>query len=114
MEGDMGLIFQAGEKLLEKNANAIVCLDDDVAVQLIRFLMRRGVRVPEDVVVTGTNDTADSKNTDYPSLTTLRIPHKEMGKAVRDYIFDGIRVGKIPPRTIIFEPELVIRQSAPK
>jgi len=106
-------IPQAVETLLQSGAKAIVCYDDDAAVEVIRYLRGKGLRVPEDVVVTGANDTPLPKGMDIPPLTTLRVPLTEIGKTVRDLAFEGARTGKIPARNILFEPEVVVRASAP-
>lgn len=106
-------IPQNVETLLHAGAKAIVCYDDDAAVEVIRYLQSKGLRVPEDVAVTGANDTLPAGETNEPSLTTLRVPLVEIGKAVRDLAFEGARMGRIPAQTLMFEPELIVRHSAP-
>lgn len=112
-ERDSANIPQAVETLLQRGAKAIVCYDDDAAVEVIRYLQSKHLRVPEDIVVTGANDTLPADGTEYPPLTTLRVPLTEIGKTVRDLAFEGARTGKIPAQNILFEPEVVVRASAP-
>lgn len=112
-ERDSSRIPQNVEILLQAGAKAIVCYDDDAAVEVIRCLQSKGLRVPEDIAVTGANDTLPADGTEYPPLTTLRVPLVEIGNTIRDLAFEGARTGKIPAQTLLFEPELVVRQSAP-
>jgi GntR family transcriptional regulator of arabinose operon len=110
---DSAMIPQGVETLLRAGAKAIVCNDDDAAVRVIHCLQGKGLRVPKDIAVTGANDTLPAGGTDCPPLTTLRVPLVEIGKTVRDLVYEGARTGKIPAQNILFEPELIVRQSAP-
>jgi len=113
-EWNSSLVPDAAGKLMAVGVNAIICCTDEYAVSVIGYLAGRGVRVPEDVAVVGTNDTAATDGTRHPPLTTLRLPLEDMGCAIRDLIYEGIRTGQVPARTLLFQPELVVRQSTPK
>lgn len=52
------------------NVDALVCRDDLAAIGTLRALQERGIRVPDDVAVTGWDDTRLSAVT-LPSLTTV-------------------------------------------
>ncbi|MBN1554745.1 MAG: substrate-binding domain-containing protein [Phycisphaerae bacterium] len=110
---DESSIPQKVETLLRTGAKAIVCYDDDAAVRVIHHLLSKGLRVPRDVVVTGANDTLPAESIDHPSLTTLRVPLMEIGKTVRNLVFQAAQTGRIPSQTLLFEPELIVRDSAP-
>ncbi len=59
-------------KLPEKLPTAFVCNCDVVASRLISALRQRGLRVPEDVSVTGFDDFTDAAPTDVP-LSTFHV-----------------------------------------
>ena len=70
---------QAGKQLVAGSLpDAVLCGDDVIALGLLRSLRDAGVRVPEDVLVTGYDDIgfADLSN---PGLTTIRQPVTELG-----------------------------------
>jgi DNA-binding LacI/PurR family transcriptional regulator len=79
-----------------KLPDAIVACNDPMAVGAIQALQALGIRVPEDVAVTGFDDTDDTL-TISPSITTLHQPIYEEGRwAVEELL----RVGKAQPLRI--------------
>ncbi|GAA2102222.1 LacI family DNA-binding transcriptional regulator [Streptomyces albiaxialis] len=59
---------------------ALVCDDDLLAAGALKAARRLGLRVPEDVSVTGIDDVAVARAVE-PELTTLRLPATGMGAA---------------------------------
>ena len=59
---------------------ALVCDDDLIAAGALKTLRRLGLRVPEDISVTGFDDVAVARAVE-PELTTLRLPAARMGAA---------------------------------
>jgi DNA-binding LacI/PurR family transcriptional regulator/biotin operon repressor len=113
LERDRERIEDALKSLLDQGADAIVCYDDDVAVNVLCLLKQWKVDVPGKVAVAGANNTAASDGTEFIPLTTLNVHIEEMGRAVRDMAFDAISRGSMLPRTLDFELELIVRDSAP-
>ncbi|MCI9539226.1 MAG: GGDEF domain-containing protein [Eubacterium sp.] len=64
---------------------AIICANDYMALSVIDELYERGVRVPEDVLVTGF-DGVEEGVVYSPSLTTLHVDFKEMAYGAVDLI----------------------------
>src|SRR5207247_7635030 len=60
---------------------AIVCVNDVMAVGALRELRERGIRVPQDVSVTGFDNVKLSEFC-YPALTTVHIPRDRIGHLV--------------------------------
>jgi LacI family transcriptional regulator len=70
----------AGELLdLPDRPTALVAFNDKVAAGALRAAYQRGLRVPEDLSVTGFDDSDLSRST-QPPLTTVRQPLEEMGR----------------------------------
>src|SRR5262249_43999391 len=60
---------------------AIICVNDVTAVGALRELRERGIRVPQDVSVTGFDNVKLSEFC-YPALTTLHIPRERIGHII--------------------------------
>lgn len=102
----------AMQKLLEGHARpqAVVCCNDLVALGAYDVLRRHGIRVPQDISITGHNDMplVDMVN---PPLTTIRLPHRELGWRAAEMLFDGIEGRALSSFTVVLRPELVVRDS---
>jgi DNA-binding LacI/PurR family transcriptional regulator len=94
-----------------RNFTALFAFNDIAAFGAIRALHEAGLRVPEDVSVIGFDDVL-SAPFGIPSLTTIRQPLREMGKAGSELLLNRINHPKAPyPKQLVMEPELVIRES---
>jgi DNA-binding LacI/PurR family transcriptional regulator len=83
---------------LKAGATAIVTPSDSIAAELIHYLRLCGIRVPEDVAVTGFDHLGD-----HPEITSVVDPAREYASAIRDVLFEKIRGGilhAIEPRLI--------------
>ncbi|MER5896230.1 LacI family DNA-binding transcriptional regulator [Streptomyces sp. NPDC001876] len=73
---------RAAETLLDRDSErpqAVLFANDQMAVGALRALERRGVRVPEDIAVTGFDGIPLSRIV-RPSLTTVRQPIRQLGE----------------------------------
>ena len=93
---------------------AIACGNDAIAVEVLEVLASRGIRVPDDVSVTGFDDTLGAR-TSVPQLTTVRQPLREMGRRAVEVLLDHISTSTTGPRTppppIVFPAEVMLRAS---
>ncbi len=88
-------------------STAIVALNDVMAIGALSVLRRRGIRVPEDISVSGFDDIAVAADVG-PSLTTIRIPMAKTGeKAMEMVLADEVA----RPRRRKTGHELVVRDS---
>ena len=89
---------------------AVAAANDLLALGCYDVLAERGLRCPDDISVMGFNDMpfADRFN---PPLSTIHIPHYEIGKAAGELMLDRLQDGESPPREIRLEPHLVVRDS---
>ena len=71
--------FLSGEEMPE----AIVCANDFMAGSVLAELKERGIRVPEDIALSGFDDIEESRYSE-PGLSSVRMPCEEIGyEAVR-------------------------------
>ncbi len=104
---------EAGEKLLADPAalpEAIVCANDQMAIGVLQALARGGVRVPEDVAVTGFDDIFPGSLFE-PSLTTVHQPMRLLGERACARLLDRIAQPDLPPQVELLPTELVLRKS---
>lgn len=64
---------------------AFVCANDSIAIALLSALQTIGVRVPDDVSVTGFDDIDDALEV-TPALTTVHVDKKRMGSRAVDLL----------------------------
>lgn len=113
VRGESGMV-QELRALLEvgRMPRALVCATDQHAFAVMDFLASEGLRVPEDVVVTGFDGTLAARLSS-PPLTTVRQPMEAMGRAAAR-ILSGT-AGPAPqagtPFDVVFAPKLVVRRS---
>lgn len=72
--------YQAVERMLplgDAAPTAYYAANDLMAVGILRALRERGIAVPEQVSVIGTNDSAEATHV-VPALTTLCVPYAQM------------------------------------
>ncbi|WP_125614677.1 LacI family DNA-binding transcriptional regulator [Specibacter cremeus] len=58
----------------------IVCANDRVAMGVLLACGRLGLRVPQDVSIVGYDDDETIAAPSVPALTTIALPHREMGE----------------------------------
>jgi LacI family transcriptional regulator len=90
---------------------AIVAGNDLMALGCYDALAEKGVSCPDDVSVVGFNDMPFAARFN-PPLTTVRIPHYEMGSRSAELLLELLGDAGAPPRQILLRPELVVRGSS--
>ena len=103
----------AARELFESrfNPTAIICVNDLMAVGVLRELRERRLRVPGDVSVTGF-DNIKLAEFSAPPLTTVHIPRDRIGRLVfRLLVPEGGGSPGASGRELIIEPELIVRES---
>jgi LacI family transcriptional regulator len=89
---------------------AIVAANDLVALGCFDVFEAEGIDCPGDISVVGFNDMRFADRFD-PPLTTIRIPHSEMGVRAAELLLEQIRDPGAPARHELLEPTLVVRGS---
>jgi len=94
----------------EQRPDAVVCSNDLVALGAYDALAAAGLRIPDDVSVTGHND-MQLVDLVSPPLTTIRPPHRELGWRAAQLLFERLDGQQLSPATVVLRPELVVRGS---
>ncbi len=98
-------LLDAGRRL----PRAILCANDQTALGVIHALAQRGIRVPQDVAITGFDDVPVARHL-HPPLTTIRQPMQELGAKAFDILYSRISAGGGKADTVL-PVELVVRES---
>ena len=118
VSGD-SLTMEAGKRALEllleryPDSDAVVFPTDRLAMGAMMQCRRRGIRVPEDLAVTGHGDFDFGEHL-VPALTTTRIDARAIGARAAGLLLgriEGKRVG-VAERTLDVGFELVVRGSS--
>jgi len=89
---------------------AIICVNDFMAAGVLRELRDQGLRVPEDVSVTGFDNIKLSEYC-WPSLTTVHIPRDYIGQLVFGILTpEQARIKRVG-KEVLIDPELILRGS---
>jgi len=99
-----------GAHLKSSRADAYMCVNDQVAANVVCELVALGVRVPDDVAVVGIDDVEYATLTPVP-LTTMRQPLGAIGRIAAKLLLDRLADPSLPPREVLLEGELIIRRS---
>lgn len=91
-------------------ADALLCINDEVAALVMRSLLRRGIKVPEDVKVVGFDDLPISSYLPVP-LTTVRQPVKDIAHEAFRTIATRLEDPGMAAKDVLLKAELVIRES---
>lgn len=92
--------------------DAVVCYNDQIAVEVIRTLREFGKKVPRDVSVTGFDNSLLAKDNHIP-ITTISHPQDKLGRMEAELLLRLIRGEALTEEElhIRVEPEIVVRDS---
>jgi DNA-binding LacI/PurR family transcriptional regulator len=69
--------------------DCVICGNDRVAFVAYQHLLSRGLRIPKDIGVLGFDNMVGVADLFLPPLSTIRLPHEEMGRAAALHIIRG-------------------------
>jgi LacI family transcriptional regulator len=103
---------QAFLKILDSGAapTAVVAANDLLALGGYDALAARGLTCPTDLSITGFNDMPFIDRC-QPPLTTVHIPHDELGVQAALLLLERIANPAVPARRLRLEPTLTVRGS---
>jgi LacI family transcriptional regulator len=99
--------------LLDADAlpRAIVCGNDQTALGIHDVLTAEGVRMPEDVILTGFDGIAEAGAVS-PRLTTVHQPIEDLGRAAVRMMVDRLAAPDAPPRSRRLPVTVLLRESS--
>ncbi|MFB3164363.1 GntR family transcriptional regulator [Neobacillus sp. 179-J 1A1 HS] len=89
---------------------AIVCYNDQLALMVLDVLRNHQISVPDDVSIVGYDDSFLAETFEV-KLTSVAHPKMEMGIEAAKRIVSAVEGKDNNPQSIIYEPELVVRNS---
>jgi DNA-binding LacI/PurR family transcriptional regulator len=101
---------QVKATLDEIHPDGFVCANDFTAAHLLKTLNELGVTVPERVRMAGIDDVKYASLLSVP-LTTIHQPCADMGTVAIGAMLERLRNPKLPPRDILLNFHLVVRDS---
>lgn len=100
-----------GDRPPSERPTGVTCYNDLVAIGLLRALRELEIQVPEEVSVTGFDNTNPCKYAPVP-LTSVGVPTVDMGRAAMEVLIRQIEgVQRSEPEIVTLEAEIVKRAS---
>jgi LacI family transcriptional regulator len=90
---------------------ALVCANDQMALGVLDVLGRHGVRVPDDVIVTGF-DGIEPGRLSSPRLTTVHQPMVDLGRAAVRVLLSRLELPDQPPISLRLPVQVLLRESS--
>nr|WP_249306124.1 LacI family DNA-binding transcriptional regulator [Lederbergia citrea] len=100
------------KKLINKNKSftAIAASNDLLAAGAIRAIVESSKKIPEDISVMGM-DNIELSSIVTPTLSTMDIPKKEIGRKLADQLITQINGEKPVDQVVEFDVQLINRES---
>ncbi len=104
--------FRCANELLglEEPPTAIFASNDVSAFGVMEAVRNHGLRIPDDISILGFDDIPQAAQV-YPSLTTVRQPLAEMGRAAAQLLFRYINEPDAAIQRIELPTQLIVRRS---
>jgi LacI family transcriptional regulator len=112
---------EAGERVAQElfegrpDVTSICAGNDLIALGALRAMRGRGLDCPRDVSLVGFNDMRFADEF-QPPLTTVRVPHHELGAEAARMLLAGMEAGDggdppVPAKAVLLPVRLVVRAS---
>lgn len=88
---------------------AIICSNDYMAVSVCDALLRRGIRIPEDIAVSGFDDTEEARCS-VPSISSMVVPNDDLGIAAYR-ILDNLWNQRPQEKNVMVEVKTAYKES---
>lgn len=81
-------ILQRHIKPEKSEVDCLICGNDRLAFVAYQYLLSRGIAIPQDIAVIGFDNMVGISELFLPPLTTVALPHYEMGKQAALHIIE--------------------------
>ena len=99
-------------QLLKSNVTAVFAVSDFYAVEFMKFLQGKNIRIPEDIQIVGFDDNMASRESN-PPLTTIHQEASLRAKAAIECL-EAMRDGAKYKTEIVLQVNLIKRESTRK
>ncbi len=93
--------------------DGVFAASDVIAAGYMKYMLNRGVRIPEELKVIGF-DNVQISSVYQPGISTIALPVKEMCSQAVNMLIDEIENKSSEKRTVLFKNELIVRSSTDK
>ncbi|MCP2005851.1 LacI family DNA-binding transcriptional regulator [Buttiauxella ferragutiae] len=69
--------------------DSVICGNDRIAFMVYQTLLTQGIRIPQDIAVLGYDNLVGIGNLFFPPLSTVQLPHYEIGRLSTLHIING-------------------------
>ena len=90
--------------------DGFICCNDFVAIRIMQALRKKGLSIPEDVMVAGFDGTNEAEVV-YPPLTTALIPSAYIGRMSADILLERVENPELPFRCTYVKTTPIWRES---
>ncbi|MDQ0874442.1 LacI family transcriptional regulator [Paenibacillus sp. V4I3] len=90
--------------------SAFVCTNDFIAINVMRILKNKNVRIPEDIVICGFDNSPESQIVE-PHLTTVHIFRDEIGVLAGEILLSRVENPLKPPQITHVQTKPIFRES---
>jgi LacI family transcriptional regulator len=98
---------------IEPAIDAIFSISDKCAVQIIRHLKTKKMKIPQDISVCGFGNEYTGEIVE-PQLTTFDVKTRQIGEAAAKLLLEQIIDKKTKNESILIDGEIIIRESTKK
>ena len=107
--------YDSIRKMVSQNCfiDGIVCYNDQIAMKVIQALYDEGIKVPEQISVTG-YDNSYMANSNGLRLTTILHPQEKLGEMAAEVLINKIKDQNFIQRENLISTELIPRLSTRK
>lgn len=96
---------------MEDRPTALCAASDVIAMGAMKAFKEKNIRIPEDIAIVGV-DNIDFDEALTPQLSSVKMMQQELGKRAFEFILERIKGSTREPQKIIYQPELVVRESS--
>lgn len=97
----------------ESDRDGVICVCDSMALGVYSAAARLGLSIPEDLSVTGYDDSPYNDHLN-PPLTSIYLPKEKMTEECARFLIDRLLNGDNSIQTNRLKPQLVVRESVKK
>jgi LacI family transcriptional regulator len=91
---------------------ALVCANDDIALNVVKYLKKQGISVPDDVAVTGYDNLESMMHVVEPFLTTVGFSKHMLGRRLVQQLMWRMRNPEFPKEVVYIGVDIIFRRSS--